>query len=190
MPLISPDSYLPVSYHLWRSPQPSLKSLAGLKEQGLTAVYNLRKEFCITPELCQQLDLKHVAIPVLDMSLPTREQVDMFVRHVYESPGKGLVHCNAGCGRTGVFVACYRKVILGLSTAAAIQITEEEFAPMTSAQREWVRYNFCDSMSVTKLITLEDRIDQWHESDSDLPLHEFLGWTHDEYKAWLEDGKS
>jgi hypothetical protein len=33
-------------------------------------------------------------------------------------------------------------------------------------------------------------IQEWHESDSDLPVNEFLGMTLDEYAAWVEDSKS
>ncbi len=35
---------------------------------------------------------------------------------------------------------------------------------------------------------LLDKIDEWHESDSKLPLHEYLGWTREQYKEWLEEG--
>lgn len=30
-----------------------------------------------------------------------------------------------------------------------------------------------------------DSIDAWHESDSTLPLWDYLGWTRDEYAAWV-----
>ena len=36
---------------------------------------------------------------------------------------------------------------------------------------------------------IDDLIDEWHEGDSELPLHEFLGWTEEEYKAWVEFGQ-
>lgn len=31
---------------------------------------------------------------------------------------------------------------------------------------------------------LLDAVDEWHEGDSPLPLHEFLGFTWDEYVRW------
>jgi len=34
---------------------------------------------------------------------------------------------------------------------------------------------------------IDDFIDLWHESDSDLPLHQFLGMTRPEYSLWVAD---
>lgn len=35
---------------------------------------------------------------------------------------------------------------------------------------------------------IDDAIERWHEgSGMDVPLHEYLGWTWDEYRAWLQD---
>lgn len=37
---------------------------------------------------------------------------------------------------------------------------------------------------------LDELIDYWHEAPEDgQPLHEFIGWTHDEYKVWIEQHK-
>lgn len=33
---------------------------------------------------------------------------------------------------------------------------------------------------------IHDYIDKWHESDSDVELHEFLGLTFDEYAVWVK----
>ena len=33
---------------------------------------------------------------------------------------------------------------------------------------------------------IDDFVDCWHESDVDIPLHEFLGLTRDEYALWVE----
>jgi hypothetical protein len=32
---------------------------------------------------------------------------------------------------------------------------------------------------------IDDFVEHWHEGDSALPLHEFLGMTPEEYSAWL-----
>ena len=34
---------------------------------------------------------------------------------------------------------------------------------------------------------IDDHIDNWHDSDSDLSIHEFLGMTHHEYSLWVQD---
>lgn len=36
---------------------------------------------------------------------------------------------------------------------------------------------------------IDDLIDYWHTvDDGEAPLHEFLGWTWEEYKLWVETG--
>ena len=37
---------------------------------------------------------------------------------------------------------------------------------------------------------IDDFVDNWHDSDSELQLYEYLGMTHDEYKLWLEKPES
>ena len=34
---------------------------------------------------------------------------------------------------------------------------------------------------------IDDFVDKWHESDSSLPIHEYLGMTRDEYLSWVKD---
>ena len=34
---------------------------------------------------------------------------------------------------------------------------------------------------------IDDYIDDWHQGDSGLSLHEFLGMTRNEYYLWVED---
>jgi len=36
---------------------------------------------------------------------------------------------------------------------------------------------------------IDNFIDIWHESNSELTLHEFLGMTEREYKQWVETSK-
>lgn len=33
---------------------------------------------------------------------------------------------------------------------------------------------------------IDDFVDVWHQGGTGLPLYEFLGFTHDEYKLWVE----
>lgn len=33
-----------------------------------------------------------------------------------------------------------------------------------------------------------DKIDEWHEGNSELELHEFLGWTWEDYGRWAMTG--
>ena len=34
---------------------------------------------------------------------------------------------------------------------------------------------------------IDDFVDRWHEGDSDLSIHEFLGMTREEYLSWVKD---
>jgi len=34
---------------------------------------------------------------------------------------------------------------------------------------------------------MDDYIEEWHNSDSSLPLHVYLGLTRAEYALWLQD---
>ena len=33
---------------------------------------------------------------------------------------------------------------------------------------------------------LENQIHEWHNSDSVLPVYEYLGWTFEEYMTWVK----
>lgn len=33
---------------------------------------------------------------------------------------------------------------------------------------------------------LEDLVDMWHDSDIKMPLHEYLGWSAEDYSLWVE----
>lgn len=37
---------------------------------------------------------------------------------------------------------------------------------------------------------IDDRIDEWHRSNSKQPLHEFLGMSAEEYAAWVVGGSN
>jgi hypothetical protein len=41
------------------------------------------------------------------------------------------------------------------------------------------------NMKATKE-NIDDLIDEWHESNSELPLHEYLGLTWEQYKHWIK----
>ncbi|MBL0264839.1 MAG: hypothetical protein IPQ05_13460 [Leptospiraceae bacterium] len=45
-------------------------------------------------------------------------------------------------------------------------------------------------LSFNLIDDIDDFIDKWHESESSLTLHEYLGMTHDEYKLWPEKPES
>lgn len=127
---------LQVGPNLFRSCQPYLKHLDALKrERQLTRVINLREESEASRQYCDELGLDYVHLSVTDHSVPKVEQVQEFFRLL--DTGMNLVHCLAGRGRTGVFVACYR-IKRGQKPQEALAQTEAEVRPLRTHQQEWV----------------------------------------------------
>lgn len=131
-----------VDAQLWRGPQPDLATLQSLQEQGLTAVYNLRTECDSSKGLCQQLGLSYHHIPVQDMSIPELSQVLEFLESLENPQTRGLVHCFAGQGRTGLFTAAYR-IRRGQGPEEAVLITNHETGRkgMRPCQSRWIMEN-------------------------------------------------
>ena len=131
-----------VDDHLWRGPQPDLLTLQALQKQGLTSVYNLRTECELSKDLCQELGLTYHHIPVQDMSVPELAQVLDFLKTFENPQTRGLVHCFAGQGRTGLFTAAYR-ILRGLTPDQAIELTNGETGRkgMRPCQNRWVLEN-------------------------------------------------
>ncbi len=131
---------------LYRSAQPRENDLAEVLSMGVKLVVNLREE---TPQgvdspesqMCVKLGLDYHRIPVTDQQTPAFEQVLEFIE-VVEARGPALVHCWAGRGRTGLFVACYR-LWRGVDLEEAIRISDGEAVSrgMRDTQRDWVRAN-------------------------------------------------
>lgn len=115
---------------LFRSCQPRVEHLyAGL------SVVNLRAESNLSEDLCRSQGLPYHFIPVPDGEAPRRDQIDYFLSLTGRAPL--LVHCHAGKGRTGTFVACFR-VWRGMPSLEAIRVTEKEVGPLHPEQREFV----------------------------------------------------
>ncbi|MCG3217711.1 MAG: dual specificity protein phosphatase family protein [Candidatus Heimdallarchaeota archaeon] len=79
-----------------------------LKEKGIKAIINLREkiEYQASEELLANFEINH--LPIIDFSVPSIEQVLEFrkICKKYHLEGKSvLVHCYAGCGRTGIMLA-------------------------------------------------------------------------------------
>ena len=74
------------------------------------------------PELAASYDVELVHLPVPDFTAPSLEQLEQFVTLARSALAKGErvgVHCGAGLGRTGTFLAAY-FVTTGLGADAAI----------------------------------------------------------------------
>jgi protein-tyrosine phosphatase len=123
---VTPYTYQ-VSAVVSRGQRPDARKLADLAgRHGYRATINLCAEVAEGDQpaiakagLAGTLRTHHV--PVTDMEPPTLAQVTE-VLDLLSGPGAELtyVHCEAGKGRTGVAVACYRMAVLGWSAADAL----------------------------------------------------------------------
>ena len=85
-------------------------------------------------------------LPIPDFSVPTKDDLAQAVQHTiaYAQAGHHIViHCSAGIGRTGLFMAYLAKRYLGLSGAEALQWVRRfiPHAVETPAQQRLVLYD-------------------------------------------------
>lgn len=78
-----------------------------------------------------------------------------------------------------------------------------EQAELVKRYEDALRNTYVEGMTIEEILTASDSwkqkeeiyksiealIDQWHESDSELPLHEYLGLTIEQYGEWLKTGE-
>jgi len=96
-----------------RGSRPTPDKLKRLNAAGCGATVNLCKE--MTNGDAELIDaagltgeMQTLHISITDNTPPDHGQVDELITYLESSPGRVYVHCEAGVGRTGVMVACYR----------------------------------------------------------------------------------
>jgi protein-tyrosine phosphatase len=75
-------------------------------------------------ELYRQEGFTVLYLPIPDFGVPAKEDLEQAVMETitYAQAGHHIaVHCSAGIGRTGLFIACLAKRVLGLSGSEALQ---------------------------------------------------------------------
>lgn len=115
-----------VSNVLTRGSRLDAKGIAHLREQGFRMIVNLCAESNMDARPSALYGIKCTRIKIIDNKAPTEEQMIFFVRTLKDPANQPTyVHCEAGKGRTGVAVACYRMAIEGWPTEKAIAEAKE-----------------------------------------------------------------
>jgi protein-tyrosine phosphatase len=138
VPLLRFLSHYPVTPYTYqvselasRGQRPDPAKLAELAlQQGYAATINLCAEMIVgdAPAIAAAGlvgKLKTAHVPITDMETPTVAQVTQIL-DLLSGPGAEptYVHCEAGRGRTGVAIACYRMAVHGWSAADAVREAE------------------------------------------------------------------
>jgi uncharacterized protein (TIGR01244 family) len=132
-----------VSPQLYRSPQPDFEDLVRFKAYGIQALINLREEAVESEFFARQCGLRYLHLSVIDWTAPQHDQVQTFLDFLQDAQHTpAVVHCAAGVGRTGTFVACYR-IAQGMNPEEALRLSNAEspIAGMTlnPMQQDFVR---------------------------------------------------
>src|SRR4030042_992194 len=88
----------------------------------------------------------HLPIPAFDV--PSKEDLDEAIKKTVEHAQAGqniVIHCHAGLGRTGIFVAYLAKQVLGLSSEGAIDWTRK-YIPHALETYEQIKFIIDDGL--------------------------------------------
>ncbi len=113
--------HLQVSPDLWRGSRLNDARILDLQKRGIRSIVCLTAEKTQTEALTRKHGMGFLPIPIIDNTAPTFEQMEAFLEFVTSAENKPCyVHCQAGKGRTGVAVACYRMAVEGWPPEAAL----------------------------------------------------------------------
>lgn len=131
-----------VSPTLWRGSRRSPADIKALKACGFGLIVNLCKENDDDAEPGLAFGLKTLHIPIYDNQAPTVAQMVAFLHAVSQPANQpAFVHCEAGKGRTGVAVACYRIAVQGWNVDSAVKEAKEKGMAIEE-QEEFLREQF------------------------------------------------
>jgi hypothetical protein len=97
------------------------KNYGKLKEQGFKGIVDLTAEGTNDEKYAKQAGLNLLNTKIIDNTAPTIDQMKQvldFIQNPANQPA--YVHCEAGKGRTGCAVACYRMAVQGWTLDQAV----------------------------------------------------------------------
>jgi protein tyrosine phosphatase (PTP) superfamily phosphohydrolase (DUF442 family) len=104
---------------LYRGSRVDAAQMAALQQQGIRGIVNLCLENNEDAAPAAKLGMAALHVPILDNSAPSVAQMMEFIAFAKANPPT-YVHCEAGEGRTGTAVACYRIAVDGWTAEQAI----------------------------------------------------------------------
>lgn len=104
------QNYDEVTSVLWRGAQPSGVALEGLAKRGCIKVINLRGGDADPFEAftCERLNMAYVHLPLSPIGAPSNGAIERALSEIDNARGPVFVHCQYGCERTGMVIACWR----------------------------------------------------------------------------------
>lgn len=132
-----------VAEGLWRGSRLDMKAIRDLKEKGFQLIVNLCAENDNDSKPAAYWKMKAVHIPIMDNQPPQEDQMVQFLNLVLDPKNQpAYVHCEAGKGRTGVAIACYRVVQDGWSAVDAIAEADKFGLGMPSQEQFISKFSF------------------------------------------------
>jgi hypothetical protein len=122
-----------------------------ISEDGFNIILSIYDPSKIAEDTFQKIDLQplglwHFALKCKDFSVPDKDELRSIINRLLTGRyGKLLVHCGAGIGRTGLFLACYARIALNIAGQDAIDYVRSNYfigAIETKEQEDFIK-NFC-----------------------------------------------
>lgn len=100
-----------MSAQLYRGAQPNRHGLEYLASLGVKTVVNFRQLDDVFPDeetTVRALGMEYLALPLSGSMTPSAARMNEILAAIEKAPSPVFVHCQYGCDRTGIVVACWR----------------------------------------------------------------------------------